>query len=267
MYPFMQKLSRALIFLSLFFISAAALPQKIWTLEDCINYALDNNLDIKKQVLTVELNKKSLLQSGLSMLPDLNANATNVWNWGQTIDQYTNTFATTTVRSNNFYLQSQMTLFNGLTKFNTVKQNQINLLASKYDLDVLKNNISLSVAGYYLDILFNSELLDVARNQLSVTQDQVKRMEKMVDAGSSAKGDLLNIQAQAATEELTVVEAENNLFISNLSLQQLIDLPVTKDFIIEKPSLKPVEAPKEILTPEQIYGFALEARPEKPCSR
>jgi outer membrane protein len=155
-----------------------------------------------------------------------------------------------------------MTLFNGLTKFNTVKQNQINLLASKYDLDVLKNNISLSVAGYYLDILFNSELLDVARNQLSVTQDQVKRMEKMVDAGSSAKGDLLNIQAQAATEELTVVEAENNLFISNLSLQQLIDLPVTKDFIIEKPSLKPVEAPKEILTPEQIYGFALEARPE-----
>ncbi len=255
-------ISRAIFFLCLACISSSAIPQQIWTLEDCINYAFDHNLDIKKQILTVELNKKQLLQSGLNMLPNLNANATNVWNWGQTIDQYTNTFATTTVRSNNFYLQSEMTLFNGLTKFNNVKQNQINLLASKYDLDVIKNNISLSVAGYYLDILFNSELLQVAKNQLSITQDQVNRIQKMVEAGSSAKGDLLNIKAQAATEELQEITAENNLTISNLSLQQLIDLPVTKDFAIEKPALKPVEPPQQVLSSEQIYNLALESRPE-----
>jgi outer membrane protein len=260
--PFSRIMFRVL-FLSFFlFASRTAVPQKVWTLEDCINYAFDNNLDIKKQVLTVELNKKQLLQSALVMLPNLNANATNVWNWGQTIDQYTNTFATTTVRSNNFYVQSDMLLFNGLSKFNTVKQNQINLLASKYDLDVIKNNISLAVAGYYLDILFSTELLDVARNQLNITLDQVRRTQKMVDAGSTARGDLLNIQAQASAEELTVIEAENNLSISLLSLQQLIDLPVSKDFTIEKPQLKPVEAPKDILTPEQIYGYALNVRPE-----
>lgn len=255
-------LRKPMIFILLFLVTVPGLTQKIWTLEDCINYAFDNNLDIKKQILNVESNKLSLLQSGLIMLPNLNAYASNTWNWGQTIDMYTNTFATKEVRSNNFYISTNMTLFNGLTKFNTVKQNQIDLLASKYDLDVLRNSISITVAGYYLDILFNLELLDVARNQISITQEQVIRIQKMVDAGSSAKGDLLNIQAQSAAEELTVVDAENKLFISNLTLQQLIDLPVSKDFQVEKPQLKAVEVPKEVLTPEQVFDYALLSRPE-----
>jgi len=263
MYAIMLNFSRRTITLLLLLMTSfAGFTQKIWTLEDCINYAFDNNLDIKKQVLNVELNKSQLLQSALVMLPSLNANGTNIWNYGMTVDRYTNQFANVNVRSNNFNLSANMTLFNGLSMINTVQQNKINLLASNYDLDVIKNNISLSVAGYYLDILFNTELLDVARNQISTTNDQINRIRKMVDAGSSAKGDLLNIQAQAAAEELTVVDAENRLNISLISLQQLIDLPVSKDFIVEKPQLKPVEAPKEVLTPEQIFDYSLNVRPE-----
>jgi len=200
--------------------SRAGFTQKIWTLEDCINYALENNLDINKQLFTVENNKDVLLQSKLNMLPNLNANGTNVWNFGQTIDMYTNTFATNTVRSNNFYISSNVTLYSGLQKLNTYKEKKINLLASNYDLDVIKNSISLSVAGFYLDILFNLELLDVAREQLRITTSQAERMQKLVDAGSSARGDLLNIMAQKAAEQLNVVDAENRLYISNLSLQQ-----------------------------------------------
>lgn len=249
-----------LAFLLLF--TPKAMPQKVWTLEDCINYALENNLDIQKQVQSVESYKANLTQSALGMLPNLNANGTNYWNFGQTIDQYTNTFATTTVRSNNFYISSNMVLFNGLQKLNTVKQNQIMVLAGKYDLDVLKNSISLSVAGYYLDILFNVELLDVANQQLEITKLQVDRIQKMVDAGSSARGDLLNIQAQRAAEELTQVQAANTLSISYLSLQQLIDMPVAKDFRIEKPVLKEVAAPKQPVTPDIIYEHALKDRPE-----
>lgn len=240
----------------------SAYPQKAWTLEDCITYALDHNIDIKKQMLTVQSNKSQLLQSKISLLPDLNANATNVWNFGQTIDQYTNTFANTTVRSNNFYISTGLTLFGGFTKINAMTQNQLNLLASNYDLDVMKNNISLAIAGFYLDILFNLELLDVARNQVSITKDQVSRIEKMVAAGSSAKGDLLNIQAQESGEEYLVVDAENKLSIAKISLQQLIDLPVTKDFTVDKPVLKAVEKPSEVLTPDQIFGYAVQSRPE-----
>jgi outer membrane protein len=265
--PLAMSASRFLASLMAFFILVLTLlnqvvAQKIWTLEDCINFALENNLDINKQIQTVESNKKTLLQSGLNMLPNLNANGTNIWNFGQTIDMYTNTFATTTVRSNNFYIASNVTLFGGLQKLNTFKSNQINLMASRYDLEVIKNNISLSVAGYYLDILFNLELLDVAREQLRITTAQSERIAKMVEAGASAKGDLLNINAQKASEELNVIAAENNLTISNLSLQQLIDHPVSRDFKVEKPSLKLVEAPKDKITPEIVFDKALVTRPE-----
>lgn len=255
--------SPRLFCICLFIFTASLLTaQKSWDLEGCINYALDHNLDIKKQMLSVELSKTQVLQSKLNLLPDLNANATNVWNYGATIDMYTNTFATSTVRSNNFYLASNFTLFNGLTKLNTIRQNQLNLLASRYDLDVMQNNISLSVAGYYLDVLFNKELLDISREQLKITKDQVARISKMVDAGSSARGDLLNIQAQASAEELAVVEAENQLNISQISLQQLIELPVSKDFLVEKPVLKAIEKPEGLLPPEKIFDFALMNRPE-----
>jgi outer membrane protein len=252
----------AYLFIAFLGIFSNMQAQKIWTLEDCINYALENNLDINKQLLAVETNNDALLQSGLNMLPNLNANGTNVWNYGQTVDQYTNTFATKSVRSNNFYIASNVTLYGGLQKLNTYKENKINLLASKYDLDVIKNSISLSVAGFYLDILFNLELLDVANEQLRITTAQTERMEKMVEAGSSARGDLLNLQAQKATEQLNVVTAQNRLYISNLSLQQLIDLPVTTDFRVEKPMLKAVQAPKDKITAEVIFEHALKTRPE-----
>lgn len=252
----------ALVIFAFMGLSQTGFSQKIWTLEDCINYALENNLDINKQLLNVQSNKDAVLQSGLGMLPNLNANGTNVWNYGQTIDQYTNDFATTTVRSNNFYIGSSVTIYGGLQKLNTLKENKINLLASQYDLDVIKNNISLAVAGFYLDILFNLELLDVAKEQLRITTAEVGRMQKKVEAGSSARGDLLNIQAQKASEQLNVVDMENRLYISNLSLQQLIDLPVTRDFRVEKPSLKLVKAPSDTVTAELIYMYAVKARPE-----
>jgi len=256
----MGKRSLAISLFLLF--SSLSIAQKVWTLEDCIDYALENNLDIQKQIQAVESDRATLLQSGLSMLPNLNFSASNIWNTGQTIDQYTNTFATTTVRSNNFGISSNMTLFNGLQKFNAVKRNQIELMASRYDLDVIKNDISLAVAGYYLDILFNKEILDVAERQLAITKEQVERVRKMVEAGAAAQGDLLNIQAQASTEELNAVAARNNLNISYLSLQQLIDLPISSDFDIEKPRLKEVAPPKEMVTAETIYGHALTTRPE-----
>lgn len=236
--------------------------QETWTLDDCVDYALENNLDIQKQIQNVEAFRSSLLQSGLDMLPNLNFNASNIWNTGQTIDQYTNTFATTTVRSNNFSISSNVTLFNGMQKFNTLRRNKIELMAGQYDLDVLKNDISLTVAGYYLDILFNKEILLVAQGQLAITKEQVSRVDKMVDAGAAAQGDLLNIEAQASTEELNVIESKNRLNISFLSLQQLIDLPVSQDFDIEKPLLKAVAAPEEFISSQKIYEQALATRPE-----
>ena len=100
-YYFFRKL---ILFFLLILVTTSLSAQKVWTLEDCINYAFENNLDIKKQVLNVESNKAQKLQSTLGMLPSINANGTNIWNYGQTVDRYTNQFASSTVRSNNFNL-------------------------------------------------------------------------------------------------------------------------------------------------------------------
>jgi outer membrane protein len=155
-----------------------------------------------------------------------------------------------------------MTLFSGLRKINTLKQDQLELMASQYDLDFMMDDISIAVAGYYLDILFNQELHEVAKEQLNVTMQQVNRMEKMVAAGTLARGELLNLEAQAATEELNVVETNNRLQLSYLSLMQLIDYPVSADFRIEEPELKPIEAPSITITSDDIYNIASQNRPE-----
>lgn len=247
---------------SLFFLLAASSQDKEWSLEDCINFALDSNINIKKQVLVVESQKAQLLQDYLIMLPDLNAGATHGYNWGKTIDRYTNEFATTRVQSNNFYLGTQFNLFQGLRQINTISQAKLDYAAIQYDLDLMMDDISIAVAGYYLDILYNQELLRVAQEQKEITQQQVNRMQKMVDAGTLAKGDLLNMEAQLATEELTVVEADNRLTISYLSLQQLIDHPYSPAFRIETPMLKPIEAPQIVLTAQDVYTVASMQRPE-----
>ncbi len=109
--------------------------QDTWSLQQCVDYAIKNNIQIKQTQLNTELSKTNLTQSEASVLPNLNANASNYYNYGKTIDQFTNSFATEKVRSDRYSLQANVTLFNGLQAYNTIKQNQLNLSASKYDVE------------------------------------------------------------------------------------------------------------------------------------
>ncbi|MBN3034555.1 MAG: TolC family protein [Bacteroidales bacterium] len=239
-----------------------AQEQKVWSLEDCITYALDNNIDIKKQQLNLDLMDETLLQSKLGMLPSLNGYAYHGYNWGKRVDPFTNEFATDRVRSNNFYASADFTIFDGFQKLNTVRQNQLELLATRYDLDAFMDDISVMVATYYLQVLYYMELQGIARNQLEITTLQVERTSKLVEAGTLAKGDLLVIEAQMATEQLARVQAENNLSLALLNLTQLLELPTPEGFSIEKPELGLLEMPEQVLKPEEVFGYAVMNRPE-----
>lgn len=236
--------------------------QKVWSLQDCIDYALANNIQVKQQELSVQLAKINLLQSKMGVLPDLNGSVSHSYNFGKTVDMYTNQFASDKVQSDNFYLSSSVTLFNGFQLLNTIKQSKIELQASKYDADKMRNDISLNIATAYLQILYNIELLSNADNQLTITKQQVARNQKMVDAGSLAKGGLLTLQAQQATEELSVVNAQNQLDLSYLTLAQLLDLQSADSLEIEKPKLDITAVSANILNPQSIYGIAIGIQPE-----
>ena len=235
---------------------------KAWTLEQCIDYALKNNISVKQSELTTQIAKINLTQSEANLLPNLNGNASHSYNFGRTIDRFTNEFATQQVLSQNVSLSSDVTLFGGLQSYNTIKENQYNFLASKYDIDKMKNDISLSIAGAYLQILYNIEALDNATNQMGITSAQVDRTQKLVDAGSAAMGALLDIQAQLATEELNVTNAQNNLDISYLSLAQLLNMKTAEGFTIVKPEIAMANDALLTATPAQIYNTAVNNLPE-----
>lgn len=232
-----------------------------WTLQQCIDYAMKNNIQVKQSELNVKLSKENLLQSEANVLPSLNGNVSHSYNVGRRIDPFTNQFADNTVLSQNFSLSSSITLFRGLQNYNTIKQNQYNFISSKYDVDKLRNDISLSIATNYLQILFNEELLQIAQNQVLISQKQVDRTSKLVEVGTLAKGSLLDIQAQLASEEMSLATAQNQLDLSYLSLVQLLDLDSVQNFKIVKPN---IDIPSESVlaaTPEQIYGMAKTSQP------
>lgn len=260
-----MKIRMIILMLSFAFLmslSAHSQEAKIWTLEDCINYALENNLNIKKQTLTIDYQNELLTQSQLEILPNVNGFVSHGYNWGQRIDPFTNEFATDRVRSNNLFLSADLNLFSGLQQLNTIKKNKLELMAAQYDADSYKDEISINVATAYLQVLFYLESVEIAENQLGITDLQVNRTKKLVDAGTLAKGDLLTIEAQQASEELSLVNAQNSLQLAKLTLTQLLEISSPAGFEIEQPELGLIESPETFLTPEKIYTTAVELRPE-----
>jgi outer membrane protein len=233
-----------------------------FTLEQCIDQAWSNNLQLQQQKLSVDLAEQNLLQSQASRFPNLNASASHAYNFGRTVDPFTNDFATETVQSNNFSLSSGLNLFSGFQVHNTVKQNRLDLEAGKLDLEASYNDIALMVASAYLQILFNLELLENAVNQAEITRLQVERTTKLVDAGTLPRGSLFTIQAQLASEELQVVNAENQLDLAYLNLKQLLFLPDEAEFSITVPELEMNVEEDASNSPMQVYNVAVQEQPQ-----
>jgi outer membrane protein len=240
----------------------SAQTERLWTLEDCINYALEHNIQVQQTELNQKIAEQDVVASKYNLLPTVNGFATNIYNFGQTIDPFTNQFATERVRSNSFSLSTQLTLFDGFRNINTVKRNQANLAASQYDLERMKNDISLNIANQFLQILFNKELLRNAENQIQVTQIQLGRVKKQVEAGALPEGSLRDIEAQLASEELQKVNAQNQLRLSKLNLAQLLRLENTEAFEISSPQLDDFQGVSELISPGALYLTALDVMPE-----
>lgn len=255
-------MKKLILILTISFVGFSLQAQEIWTLEKCVDYALTNNIQIKQQQLQVQSTKANVTQDKLNMLPNLNGFAMHGYNWGQTVDRYTNQFATQRVRTNNFYLSSSVTLFDGFQKLNRLRQSQTELEAANYDTDKFMDDISLSIATAYLQILYYKEVVKIAENQLEATNKQVDRVNKLVEAGAAAQGDLFTLRAQQAAENSQVISANNNLRIAYLTLTQMLDLPTTEGFEIEFPNLEPGSQSALVATPEQIYEYAIENQPD-----
>lgn len=236
---------------------------KTWSLEECIMYAIDNNIQIKQQALQTKFQENTLEQSKLNLLPTLNGQATHNYSFGRALDETTYEFTDNqNIQSNSFYAGGSLNLFNGLQNYNTIRRNKYQLLASELDLQSIKDNISLNIALAYLQILLTGELVNATQNQLQITEQQILKTGKMVEAGSLAKGNLLQIEAQAASEELQLINLQNQLDIAYLNLTQMLELPTPAGFKIIVPEIR-VDT-NMIITGQvdEIFNQAQGLRPE-----
>jgi len=228
---------------------------KGWTLEQCIRYALENNLSVKSQNLSLKVQENTYRASQLGLLPSITADASHSTTFGRALDQTQYTFVDNTVKNLNGSISANMVLLDGLQKQNTIKKNRFDLLASSSEFDKLKNDISLNITAAYLQILLDEELVRINENQLALTVQQVEQTRKLVDAGKVVMGNLLDIQAQAASEELQVVTAQNKLSLSKLQLIQLLDLKDTT-FKIVMPQMESFEISAVVSDLESVYPIA-----------
>ncbi|MGM0498286.1 MAG: TolC family protein [Bacteroidota bacterium] len=236
--------------------------QKKWTLQECIEYAHEHNIQVKQQGLNTQINETMLKESKLDALPSLNAGASHNLSYGRALDETTYEYTENQeVQSSNFSVNSSLTLFQGLQKWNRIKQNKFSLKSELASLEKMKNDISLNVASAYLQILFNQELVEVSQNQLDITQQQIKRTQELVEAGNLAKGSLLEIKSQAANEEMNLVNAQNQLESSYLNLTQLLELDSIGDFDIARPDFSEIEKDIPLKSVDSIYSVAVEELP------
>jgi outer membrane protein len=223
----------------MFMLLSAGVPlmaQETWSLQQCIDYALENNIQVKQQQLNVNYQENLLNQSKFDRLPNFNGQIGNNYNFGRSLT-YQNTYENTNSISVSGGLSTDVTLWNGFTLQNAIRQRELDLKATIQDLQKGKDDLMLTIAALYLEILFAEELSMIDENQMEVTQQQISRTSKLVDAGSLARGALLEIEAQLAREELQLVNSQNRTQLAYLNLYQLLELPMAKSFRIEKPVL------------------------------
>ena len=249
------KLNTLLLFLSL-----NSQAQEIWTLEKCVKHAIENNITIKQSKADLASTQQSKNTAIGNFLPSLNLGSSHSWNVGLNQNITTGILENMTTRSASVNANMGIDLFNGMQNIQQLYRSNLAILASQYQLADIKENISLLVANSYLQILFSKESLGVQKSQLAVTVEELKIANERLNTGIIPEGDVLEIEANAATIEQNVVVAENNYLLSKIALAQLLLLPDFENFDIAQESYEMPSAELLETSVKTIYTTALDKR-------
>ena len=250
-------------FLALLFLSVLSNAQsKKWSLEECVEYAIKNNISIQQSELDT---KSAAIEKSTaigSFLPSLNINGSHSWNIGLNQNITPGLLENQTTQFTSAGLNSNIDVYNGMQNQNRLRRANLTVLASKYQLSKMKDDVSLNIANAFLQIVFNKENLKVQKEQLSNNEKQLQRSQELVSAGVVPRGDLLDIKATVAANNQAIVNAQNALLISKLSLAQLLQLDNFQDFDILDVNYPVTESATLLQTPAAIYAKAKEERVE-----
>jgi outer membrane protein len=236
--------------------------QDLWTLDRCVKYAIENNIQVKQKQLDVQQSEENVKASKAAFYPSVNGSSDMGYSWGRVIDKFTNDFTTQRTQNISVGISSGVTLFHGFELKNSLKRDVLNLKASLADIEKLKNDISLNVATTFLQIIYNEELLKVSKEQQLISEAQVERTMRLVDAGKSTKGNLLEVQAQLEQDKLKIINDDNTLRTSYLTLVQLLELKDASTFKIQIPEIVLPSVDASLPPIDTVFQLAMENLPE-----
>jgi outer membrane protein len=236
-------ISAAIITLSVLCSGSLFSQTSPWSLQKCINHAFEYNLQIKQSALNNDRAEIGLFSAKGAFLPSLNASGSHGYNIGMTIDPFTNEFATDAIQSNSFGLNSGITLYNGFKNHLNLKRAVLGVDIAMINLEQTKNDLALTISAAYLNVLFQEEFVTLATLNLETTKRQANRVAKLVEAGAAPQSDLLDVQAQEASDYASLISSENAQTLAKLNIVQLLQLNSAQaaTFEIVKPSDEDLE--------------------------
>ena len=230
-----------------------------WTLRQCVEYAIENNLTIQRSENVSEQSKVDVNTAKWARLPNLNGSASYNYSWGRA-ETKDGTYMSTNGSTSNFSLSTNVPLFTGFELPNQYALTKLNLKASIEDLNKAKDDLAINVASAYVQVLYNKELAAVAREQVNLSKEQLDRTIRLREVGKAAPAEVAEAKARVAQDEMSAVQADNNYSISLLDLSQLLELPTPEGFGLASPNEEPDF--EKLTPPDAIFVESLAFKPE-----
>lgn len=251
---------RTFIAACLMAVSVLHAEDRVWTLQECVSYAVAHNLTIKQYENQVKQQEISLSTARNSRLPDLSGSAGESFNFGRalTVD---NTYANRNTQSTNFGLNTSVPLVTGGRIPTDIKIKRLNLQAALQDCDKTRESIKLNVVSAYLEAVNQKDQVEVTRQQLELTQMQVNRMRLLFQNDKASEADVAQIESALAADELNLTQQKNQYMLALLELSQLLELESPEGFDVARPVIGPVEDAL-LPTPDAVYNEALGLKPQ-----
>lgn len=235
--------------------------QDVISIQQAVENTLKNNLNIKQAAFSASLSEENVRQSKNALLPTVNGTINQSMQWGRS-QQVSGLFENTQNYNLSPNLSANVALFGGGTKLNQIRQNKILLAANQTNVEKVKNDLILQVVTAYLQVLNNQDQVKATQQQLDVANSTLKREQALLDVGNKTLADISQAKSQAATAELNLTNAQNQLTISYLTLGQLMEIQPPMTFKVQAPLVNELNNIQNNYVPTDIYKQALSTFPD-----
>ena len=256
--------SRIIFTLLVVFFTANVFGQgSLWDLRRCVEYGMQNNINVRQAEINAEQSRITLNQSRLQQLPTLGYSLTHGFSFGRTLDRTTNVFTSRSAMFEQMSLQSNVLLYNFNSRKNNEAASKLNWEADKATIEKIRNDIGLSIAQQYLRALLTYEQVEISRVVFEQTKAQYMNTRKLVDAGSLPELNAAELEATVARDSATYIQAISNAELDKLSLKALLNLPADQEFNLAIPDVDKIPVDNILsIKPDQVYETALTSQPQ-----